>query len=80
MATCIKTGAWVKFEDYGWSSAADLFLTDDQRFVIIQWNSDGRFYDPPPRTVTHRVQVGRHYHHESRGITVVPRSCVVSVI
>lgn len=77
MATCIKTGAFVYFEEYGYASAADLFECGDQ--VLVQWNSNGRYFQDFPRTISHRIRIGQGYHHEDRGVTVVPTHSITLV-
>lgn len=77
MVTCIKTGAFVFFEEMGFASSADLFQCGDQ--VLIQWNTNGVYYDNLPRTISHRVRIGQGYHHEARGITVVSQDNIRAV-
>lgn len=67
--TCIKTGAYVHFVEYGAYAPADLF--DVGGCIVIQWTREGWTYEPH-RTPSHRVTIGQSgYHHDHRGVTVV---------
>lgn len=71
---CIKTGAYVRFNEYGAFSPADLFEVGD--CILIQWMPAGWSFEAH-REPTHQVTIGEEgYHHDVRGVTVVPRSAV----
>jgi len=71
---CIYTGAYVYFKDYGAYAVADLFQCGNQ--ILIQWMPDSWVYTGVPQSLTHKVTIGHGYHHDKRGVTVVPESQV----
>lgn len=73
MSQCIYTGAYVAFDEYGNYAPADVFACGDQ--VLVQWMPEGLTYEAE-RAVTHRVRIGQGYHHDKRGVTVVPAANV----
>lgn len=75
MARCVYTGARVLFQEYGVMVAADLFTCGDQ--ILIQFEPQSATFDWLPDDVTHHVKIGHGYHHEKRGVAVVPDSACV---
>jgi hypothetical protein len=72
--TCIKTGARVYFEDYGFIAPADIFKVGD--CYIIRWNVEGKRFDAELSEATHQVDSFPYsddwWHRDDMGVTVIP--------
>lgn len=66
---CIKTGARVRFLEYGITHAADLFAVGDA--IVVHCNYQD-FYDGTHVRATHSVVVGDGYMNKDKRIFVVP--------
>ena len=76
--SCIKTGAVVYFEEYGFLVPADIYEVSDCR--IIRWNNLGPQYMMEPSHTHWLVWIGSDgFHREDLGITIVPRGNCVEV-
>lgn len=76
--TCIKTGACVLFENYGYVVAADIY--EIHGVYVIRWNTASRFFmdiNDPKNRCTHAVtnigSTDEWWHREDLGVTVVPK-------
>lgn len=78
--TCIKTGARVKFLEYGVVHPADLYAVGD--CIVIRTNPNIPFHEGIRGTteVTHSAVIGQGFARQSEGIFVVPRSQIVAVV
>lgn len=74
IGNCLRTGAFVLFEEYGFAVPADIFSVGDT--YVLRTNPDVRFYNAPlPRAVTHVVTIGNvGFFKEAAGVAVVPAS------
>lgn len=75
MTNCIKTGAYLRFTEYGAFAPADLYQVGDcvvARFVGLGHKSH--------LTVTHNVTIGQAgFYREDLGVLVVPSDQCVAV-
>lgn len=75
---CTKTGAVVRFVEYGVSQPADLFVVDN--VVVIRLNPDNYFYKSCDREPTHSVYIGDKGYVDPQRVTfVVPASAIRSL-
>lgn len=74
--TCIYTGAYVHFVEYGTYALADLFQIGDTIVVhlpgALSDKTLGEHERQPLRSVSHEVCIGGGFHR--RGVVVVPKA------
>lgn len=79
---CIKTGAWVLFEDYGFTAPADLFTVGEDT-IVVKFNGNvmqNCYYGESPRPITHKVQcLDDGYWRSDIGVLVVPQRNIQEV-
>jgi hypothetical protein len=80
---CIKNGAKVYFENYGFVVPADVYRVGN--CLVIRWNVNGRAFLPvdnafPTHIVRIIVDSEEWMHREDLGITIVPESYVDTLV
>lgn len=77
MSPCIKTGARVFFDNYGFKVPADIY--EEANCYIIRWNGLSKDYctsDDPEITHVVTLPVMGGWHRDDLGVTVIPRECL----
>lgn len=78
--TCIKTGARIFFENYGYGVVGDVFVVGD--CYTFRWNNRSVDYNFKSDNATHIVRQiedsSSWFHREDLGITVVPCYLVIA--
>lgn len=77
MTNCIKTGAWVYLEEYGFSAPADIFAVGEHtrivKFNTYVMEEGAHFYRDPPCRITHYATLGSSgWWREDIGTLVIP--------
>lgn len=79
--TCIKTGARVYFNDYGFVVPADIYVVGG--CYVIRWNTEGKEYvtgTPDLSWWIVSLLPGENWHRDDLGVTVVPIRWVIRSI
>lgn len=76
--TCIKTGARVFVENYGYVVAADIYEIDSA--YIVRWNIHSRTWDKDAESTHHIIHWTGDavWHREDIGVTVCPKMYLIS--
>lgn len=76
--SCVKTGAIVLIEKYGYTVPADIYEIDE--VIIIRWNVNGRVWDHQMSDTKPNYEYAVMYwfgdnvwHREDIGITICPK-------